>query len=162
MALQAVFCYDGIGYQRVRRHDTAEQQGGLPGIVEQVDACIIDHDEGDEEREQSENGHLPKMLFCAFHVHFESCEEHDEVESHLSEDFKRGVALQDIQPVFSHQHARQHHSDDMWDAQFGHNHRREQDDAEHDEENPCGICYWEICAEVEHELWFVFTIRLQR
>ena len=99
MALQTVFRDDGVGYQRVRRHDAAEQQGGLTRVVEQMDAGIIDHDEGDKEREQSENRHFPEVLLGALHVHFKSGKEHDEIETHLSEDFERGIALQYVQPA---------------------------------------------------------------
>ena len=162
MGLQTVFRDDRVGYQRVRRHDAAEQQSGLTRIVEQVDAGVIDHDEGDKKREQSENRHFPEVLLGALHVHFKSGKEHDEIETHLSENFERGIALQYVQSVLPHQHAGQHHSDDVWNAQLGHNHRREQDDAEHDEEDPRGIGDGKIGAEIEH--WHVldFSIRVQR
>ena len=88
MALQTIFRYNGIGNQGVGRQYTAEQQCGKFVVMEPVDASVIDHDKRNEEGEQSEDYHLPQMLARAFNIHFESREEHDEIESYLSENLK--------------------------------------------------------------------------
>ena len=53
----------------------------------------IGEDEWREERQQAEERHAWDVLAQAIHVHLQCCQEHDVVESHLSKQLERCVAL---------------------------------------------------------------------
>ena len=144
VALQTVLAHDGVGNERVARHDAAEQQCRLLRVAHHADAGKVHQHEGRQERQQTECQHLSDVLSQALHVHLQSCEEHDVVESYLSEEFERVVALQDVQPVLSHNDSREHHSDDVRNAEPVHHHRCHQYNDQHNEKYPCAVSDREI------------------
>ena len=145
MLLQTVFADDGVGDERIGREDTCQQHRGQGRIAQQMDAGKVGADEGDEKREQSEDDELQPLLLQVAEVHLQSGQEHDVEQAHLAEEFERGVTLQDVQSVFAHSHTRQHHTDDVGDAQFAADDGRQKNDAEHHKEDGCGVCDGKIC-----------------
>ena len=86
------------------------------GIPEQ-DAC---HDvgqyEGHETGKQTKEKELSGVALHTLQIHFETCQEHDVVETHTAEDLKGDVSLEDIETVLADNDARQHHADDVRDT----------------------------------------------
>ena len=87
------------------------------------------------------------MLLHALHVHLQTCEEHDVVESHSAEELEGVVALKDVESVFSDQDARQYHTDDMRDTQLTHHDRSKENNQQHHKEDQCGVGDGEICRQ---------------
>ena len=75
------------------------------------------------------------------HIHLKSCKEHNVIDAHLSEKFKRSIPGQDVQPVFANQHASQNKTYDMRQPQAPDDNRSQQQNQQQDEENPRRICY---------------------
>ena len=123
LALQAIATNDGVGDERVRCHQRTQQERCLVAVAEEPSRREIGEDERREERQQSEERHARDVLSQAIHVHLQCCQEHDVVESDLSKQLERCVALQDVQSIFSYQHTRQHHANDVGDAQLTHDDR---------------------------------------
>ena len=84
------------------------------------------------------------MFLRALHVHLQSGQEHDVVESHPAEELKGVVALQDVESILPDDDTRQHHADDMGDAQLTHHDRRKENDQQHHKEDKCGVGDWQI------------------
>ena len=150
--LQSVSRNDRIGNQRIGCHDAAQQEGSLGRVVEQPDAHAIGEEERYKTGEQAIDKQSRLVLFHAFHIHLQCSEEHDVIESHLSEELKRRVALQDIQSVFAYEHTCQHHTDDVRDTEFTHDDRGKEDDEEHYEEYQRRVCDREVLSDMEHRL----------
>ena len=120
MACQSVPSYDGVGYQCVRGHDGCKQKGAQRRIVQQSGCHGVSHSERYEKGQQPEDGHAVAVLFQPLHVHFQTGKEHDIIEADTSEKLKRGITLQYVQSVLPHDDTRQHHADDMRNAQPSH------------------------------------------
>ena len=148
MSLQSVFAYDGVGDERVRRHDAAQQQGCRLTVAYDVHAAPVGQSEGDEEREESEEENLHPVALHSLDVHLQSGEEHDVIQTHLAEQLERTVALQDIESVFAHHHSGENHPHDMWDTQLAHDYRSRENDEEHHEEYRRGVRNGQIIGQV--------------
>ena len=99
--------------------------------------------EGNSERGQAKHHETVFVAFKAAAVHFESGQEHDVIKAHAPEKLKRVVAFQDVEPIFAHGNASQHHADDVGNAQFAHHDRGKKDDEHHDKEYQRGVGYGE-------------------
>ena len=80
--------------------------------------------QGHETGEQSEDDKATGVFLHPLHVHLESSEEHDVVETHAAEEFERVVALQDVEAILSDDDTRQYHTDDVRNTQFTHHNWR--------------------------------------
>ena len=144
MTLETIAPDDGVGDQRVRSHDTAQQERGGVGVA-QHGLC---HDVCQYQRyktgEQSEDDEAAGVLLHTLHVHLQSGKEHDIVETHTTEEFEGVVALQDIEAILSDDDTCQHHADDVRDAQLTHHDRRQKDNHQHHKEDQCGVGNREI------------------
>ena len=120
VACQSVPSYDGVGDQRVRGHDGCKQEGCQRRVVQQPRRHGVGYRKGCKESKHAENSHAAAVPLQSLHVHLQSGKEHDVIESDTSEKLKRGVALQYVQSVLSHDDTRQHHADDMRNAQPSH------------------------------------------
>ena len=123
LALQSVATNDGVGDERVRRHQRAQQERCLMAVAQKPHRREVGEHEGNEERQQAEDGHLRNVLAQSVHVHLQRSQEHDVVEANLAEQLERVVALQNVQSVLAHEHAGEHHSDDVRNAQLAHDDR---------------------------------------
>ena len=144
MTLQAIAPDDRIGDQRVRGHDTTQQEGGRRCVTKHGDGHDIRQDEGHEAREQTEDHKRTGLFLHTLHIHLQTCQEHDIIESHPPEQFEGVVTFQDIEAILADDHTRQHHPDDMRNAQFTHHDRRNKDNHQHHKEDQCGVCDREI------------------
>ena len=79
------------------------------------------------------------MALHALQVHLQCGEKHDVIETHASEQFKTVVTHEYVEPVFAHEHAGKHHSDDVGNAQLAHDDGGQKDNQQHHEENQCGV-----------------------
>ena len=115
--------------------------------MEQGGGHDISKTEGNEAGQTAEDEELPRVFLDTLHVHFQSCEEHDVVESDSPEELEGVVTLQDIQPVLANEHTRQHHTDDMGNPQLTHNDRCREDNQQHHEEDERGVGDGEILCQ---------------
>ena len=148
--LQAIAADDGIGNERVRGHDTAQQERRRRRVVQQRDGHQVRQSQGHQTRQQSEDEEPLLVLLHALHVHLQSGQEHDVVETDAPEQFERVVALQDVQAVLPHDDARQHHADDVRNPQLAHDDRGKQDNEQHHEEYQRGVGYGEVRSQYRH------------
>ena len=118
--------------------------------MEQVDGAEIRQDKRHHEGEKTENQETSLVFLHTLHVHLQSGQEHDVVQSHTPEKLKRRVAFQNVEAILPHKHTRQHHADDVRNAQLAHDDGGKQNDAEHDKENQCRVCDGEIMRNVQH------------
>ena len=105
---------------------------------------------------------MTRVPLHTFHVHLQSCQEHDIVYAHLSEDLERTASCKDIQSEGSHKHTCQHHAYDMRDAQLTHDDRSKEYDEQHHEENHRGIAYQGFCSQENCHFECKVTIFLSR
>ena len=144
MSRQSVSSYYRIGYQRIRSHDCRKQKRCQRDIAQKTDTHKIGHCKGDKEGQHTENHHPITVFLQSLHIHFQTCKEHDIVQSYTSKKFKRGITLKNIQSIFSNKDTCQHHTNDMWNAQSSHDDRRKQYHQQNNKENQCRVGYREI------------------
>jgi hypothetical protein len=53
----------------------------------------------------------------AAHIHFQSCKEHNKIDTYLTKDFKTTVTLYDIKAMLTYQDTCQYQSYDVWSTQ---------------------------------------------
>ena len=123
-----------------------------------MDAHAIGQDERDEAGEQAIDEQSPLVFLHALHVHLQGGKEHNVIKSHLAEQLKRRIPLQDIESILADEHASQYHSDDMGNTEFAHNDRGEEDDEQHYEEDQRRVGYREILGDVPHRLYTLVMI----
>ena len=140
MALKSVSADDRIGYQRVRRHNTSQQERCRRRIVEQRDRHNVGKDKRHETCEQSEKQEPPRVFLHALHVHFKSGKEHDVVETNTPEEFERVVAYQNIESILTDGDTGKYHTDDMRNTQFTHHDRSKQNDHQHHKKDKSRVC----------------------
>ena len=63
------------------------------GVVQHRLSHDIGKQKGYKAGEQAEDDKMSGVLLHTFHVHLQSCQEHNIIESHASEQFERVVAL---------------------------------------------------------------------
>ena len=139
LALQPIAADNGVGDQRVRRHDTGQQQGGSRRIAQQADAGEVVHHKRYGEGQQTEKQRAVFVALQAVEVHLQRSQKHDVVEAHPSEEFKGCVARENVKTILSHEHTGQHHADDVRDAQLAHDDRSQQDDEQYHEKDQRGV-----------------------
>ncbi len=139
LAVDAVPRDDGVGYQRVRGVHAGQQQGGHEGVVEHVKVDPEAYAQRDDEGEDAQDERLDADALEVFHVHLQSREEHDVVESHLSEKLEAAVERQEVQSVLPYGYPRQNHADNVRDAEPLKHDGREQNNRQHEEEYPCRV-----------------------
>ena len=137
VALQSVARDDGVGYQRVRRHDAAQQKRCRVAVAQHRARHAVGQRQRNEARQHAEHQEAARVLLHALQVHLQSRQEHDVQQTHLAEQLERRVAHQHVQPVLSDDHARQHHADDVRNAQLAHDDGGKQDNHQHDKEYQC-------------------------
>ena len=128
MTLQTISTYDRIGNQRVRRHDTSQQERGCRRVVEQGNRHDVGEHQWDKTREQSEKQEPPRVFLHTLHIHLESGQEHDVVKAYPAKELERVVANQNIETILADGDTRKYHSDDMRNTQFTHHDRSKQND----------------------------------
>ena len=136
VARQPVATHDGVTHQRVAGKDARQQQRRRHTESEPPESGRKAQHKGHERCHRTEDGALQLVLFQAGEVHLQTCQKHDVVDAHLAKEFERLVTLQQVKPVFTDKHTGQNHADEMWDAQTAEQHRCQQDDGQHDEEDP--------------------------
>ena len=123
MTLQTVTTHDGVGYQRVRRHDTTQQKRGRRGIAQQRGRQQIGERQRYQTGEQAEDQKTVGVLLHTLQVHLQAGEEHDIIKTHPAEQLEGVIALQDIKAIRTYGDARHHHTDDMGNPQLSHDDR---------------------------------------
>ena len=73
-------------------------------------------------------------------------------QDHLTKQFERRVAFQNVQAVLANEYTCQHHSDNMRNTQFTHDDRGKQDDEQHHAENNRGTRDRQIYVKVHNNL----------
>ena len=141
--MKSVAANDGVGDKCVRRHERGQEQRGGHTVMQKRCSQEVNEHEGNDERGQAEHHKAVFVAFKAAAVHFESGQEHDVIKAHAPEKLKRVVAFQDVEPIFAHGNACQHHADDVGNAQFAHHDGGKKDDEHHDEEYQRGVGYGE-------------------
>ena len=63
--------------------------------------------------QQSEDEKTLFVAFDTFHVHLQTGQEHDVIESYASKKVERAVALQNVQSVLAYEDASKYQTDDM-------------------------------------------------
>ena len=138
-ARQTITQHDGIGHQRMAGIHGRHQYGCGNAVAQEggVGCETYEHREGKAEQTQRQSAAL--YLLDVLHVHLQRGEEHDIVEAYLAKEFKTSIAVEDMKAVRTYQHARKNHSHNRGDAQPFEQHRRKEDDAQDDKENPCRV-----------------------
>ena len=151
MTAQSVAAYYRIRYQRVRCEDTRQQQRCHARIVKHINAQQISYHKRSGKRKQSEHRSLGGVLPQPHHIHLQSGKKHYVENAHSSKQFETAVVEQHIESVRAYKSARNNHSDEVRNAQAVKDYRRKQNDAQHDKEYPCRVCYWEIGYQSAHK-----------
>ena len=139
LALQSIAADNGVRDKCVRRHDTGQQQGGSRRIAQQADTCDVVYRKGYGKGQQTKDQRTVFVALQAVEIHLQRGKEHDVVEAYPAEEFKGGVAREDVQPVLTNEYTGQHHANDMRDAQLAHDDRSQQDDEQYHEEDQRGV-----------------------
>ncbi len=151
-ARQAVAEHDGIGYEGVRGIHGGHQHGGRGPVAEQPAVGRIAQGHRDEETQQAEGCRLAADALHVLQVHLERGEKHDVVDAHLAKQLEAAVALKHMQAVGPDEDAGENHPHDGGDAQAFQEHRRKEDDAQHDEEDPGGVGDGQ-CVQMAMDFW---------
>ena len=149
---QAVAQHDGIGHERVRGVHGCHQHRGRHAATQHPIVGSKAQKHRQSERQQAHREGPAAYLLDVLHVHLKAGQKHDVVEPHLAEELKTGVAREQVRGVGPYQHAGPDHAHHRRYAQALQEHRSEQDDAEHDEENPRGIRDGKILRKLVHRL----------
>ena len=152
LALQTVAAHDGVGDERVRRHEAAQEQRREHGVMQQGYAGEVCQHERQRERQQTESEEAALVALHALHVHLQRGEKHDVVESDLAEQLERVVARKDVEAVLADCYSGEHHANDMRDAQLAHDDWGKQNDEHHHKEYQGGVGYREIAGKIGHVL----------
>ena len=87
------------------------------------------------------------------HVDLETCKEHEVEKSHLSENGKRRIIGQNIEPVGSHGDARHNHAYDVGYLQLVEQDRRKKDDGQYDKKYLYGLGHECLLRHGCHRNW---------
>ena len=139
VSLKSVTANDGVSDKRIRGHQRGQEQRSSRGVVQKGCSQQINKAKRHDKRGQTEHHKAVLVAFKTAAVHLKSCQKHDVIQAHAPEEFERVVSFQNVKPVFAHCNARQHHANDMGDAQFAHHDRGKKDDKHHDEEDQRGV-----------------------
>ena len=116
-----------------------QQDGGEPAVAQHGGVDHDTHHHGDDESHDAQGERPDAVLAEVAHVHLQSRQEHQVDKPHVGEKVEGAVLGQDVQPIGTHQHARQHHARYVGDAQLAHHDRGYQDDGQHDEKLHHGV-----------------------
>ena len=98
------------------------------------------------EHSQRQGGHLEFLYIL--HVHFERGQKHDIIKSHLAEQFETAVAVEHMETIGSDEYSGGNHAYDGRNPQPFEQHRREEDNAQHHEENPRRVGYGKTGGQI--------------
>ena len=84
------------------------------------------------------------MLLHTFHVHLQSGQEHNIVETYPTKKFERVVADQNIKTILTDGDTRQNHANDMRNSKFTHHDRSKQNDHQHHKKDKSWVCNRQI------------------
>ncbi len=118
--------------------------------MQHIDACKHPHHHRYEECEEAEQHPAAEVAAQVVHVDFQPGEEHEVEKSHLAEDGKRAVAGEYVESERSHNHTCHNHPYDVWNFEPVENHRREQNDGQHNQENRDRIGDQGCCGGKNH------------
>ena len=97
--------------------DTGHKDAGKDAKTQQIVAGKKSQNKGDQEGEQTEFQSVTPIMLHTAHVQLQSCQEHDVVDTHLTEKLEGAVPVQDVKAVLAHQHTSQNQADDVGNAQ---------------------------------------------
>ena len=116
MTPQSVAAYSWICHQRVATVDTGHQDTGEYTEVKQIVTGKKTQEEGNQEGKETKLDSVTPVMLHTAHIQLQSRQEHDVVDTHLSEQLKGTVPVQYVQPVLSNQHTGQDKTYHMWNT----------------------------------------------
>ena len=117
-----------VGDDGVRGVHTGQEHGGHHAVLKHGAVDYEAHQHRYDEGHQPVGERPHAVLHEVGHVHLEAGEEHDVVQADVPEEVERVVLGQDVEPVRADHNPREHHADDVRDAQLAHDDGREQYD----------------------------------
>ena len=120
---------------------TGQQNRSQQSVPQQMKVGPDTDSQRKDESKQSQHRRLDPDALEVFHIHLQTGQKHDIIESYFSEKLKAAVAHQNIETMLSDCHSGQNHSDDMRNTQTFQNDGGKQNDNQYQEENPRRIRY---------------------
>lgn len=120
----------------MRGEDARQHEGSNRIAIQEIAYGEESNDKRHKECEQSELQTLGRIPGYTTHVQFQSGQEHDVVDTNLSEQLKRTVAFEQVQSILSYQHTSQNEAYDVWNMQLAEQKRGTEDDDQNEEEYP--------------------------
>ena len=91
---QSVASNDGVSHQRVGSKDAGQEQGGRKTVIQEVVACQETETKRNHGSDETKDETLGAVLLQVLQVHLQTCQEHNEINAHLTKQFKGGIACQ--------------------------------------------------------------------
>ena len=148
LPVDTVTNHNRIGYQSVRGIHTGQQHRSNQSVPQQVQVGPHTNTQREDKGQQAQYRSFHTDTLEIFHVHFQSGQEHDIIQPHLTEKLKAAVARQNIESMFPDNDTGQNHSDDVRNTQTFQDNRSKQDNYQHQKKDPRRISDGKIYIEM--------------
>jgi hypothetical protein len=139
----------------MRSEDTGKKYRGRYCKMKNRNSHPHTYNKRNQERENPKQESLSNVLLQVLQVHFQAGQEHDVIDTHLTEKFKAAVTFQDIESILANGNPCQNHSDDMGYPQTSQQNRGKKNNNQHQEKDPSRIRYGKMYAKTQdiHKDW---------